>query len=348
MGSSTVNEDPFPTSLKYKVSSSYLAILQRHLSLVEPKLAKVLTEAEHASPSQQYTVDISSVSSALRQLEAYLGRANFGLDIGRNMHPSDYGIFGYAMMNCETLYQALETAAQHKTILNQKLFAAFIEQDDSVIYRVNTDINTRDSHILIELDFSTAFEFARRLAGPVGHFQLTSVHFAHAPLGPESQYEECFKCPVRFNAGKNEILVAKAELEQAIYGANPKVLSALEDKIKKVSSIYENQLTLQQRVMHFIAKNLCQELPSAVDAASSFNMSLSTFKKRLSDEGTCYQNICDAVRYQKCLELIRRNRSAIKEIAFELGFSNASAFNRAFKKWTGQSPTEYRKQQSGG
>ena len=345
MTSTVVKDDLSAGTPVHKVSSSYLTILNRHLSSIAPNSHKRKENLDKNVDSQSYTIDIDEVSETLELIEKRLGRANFGLDIGQNMHPSDYGIFGYAMMNCESLYAALKTAAQHKSILNQKLYANFIEGSEDIYYQINTDLNTRDSHILIELDFSTAFEFAKKLAGPFigGDVRLKAVYFSHKPLGPISHYEACFGCPVHFNAVHNQLVLNRSELDIPVYGANPKVLSALEDKILKVVSYYDNELMLSQRVAQYVSKKLEYELPSANKAASDFFMSVSLFKKRLSEEGTSYIRICDEVRLKKGRELIQKNKSNIKEIAFQLGFSNASAFNRAFKKWTGLSPSEYRK-----
>lgn len=330
----------------HQVSSSYLTILNRHLSLVESEKQRCAPKFDHSNVTLSYTIDIDKIRPTLKRLEQHLGRANFGLDIGKQMHPSDYGIFGYAMMNCVSLYDALKTAAQHKAILNQKLFASFVEDQDFIYYQVNTDLSSKESQILIELDFSTALEFAKRLAGPSisGNIKLSSVHFSHKPLGPREQYEDYFGCPVYFEEANNRIVIRRENLEIPIYGANPKVLSALEDQIAKVASRYEGELRLSQRVAMYLRKHLRGELPSAKTAANDFYMSLSLFKKRLSEEGTGYKSICEEVRYKRCLELMNKDRTAIKEIAFELGFANASAFNRAFKRWTGTSPTEYKKQ----
>ena len=140
------------------------------------------------------------------------------------------------------------------------------------------------------------------------------------------------------------MIIDKAVLDTPIYGANPKVLSFLEVKIGHLVHYAKNDSEpLKHQASRYVKKQLGGELPSAQIAARHFNMSLSTFKKRLHNEDSCYQHICDEVRYQYCREIMQRDSFAIKEIAFKLGFTNASAFNRAFKRWTGESPSRFKK-----
>ena len=288
---------------------------------------------------------LEQISHLIREIEPLTSYGCFGLDIGKLMHPSDYGIFGYTMMNCETLMCALRRACERKNILNRELSAEFISDNNLVIYKVNSALNSKEHQVLLEVDFSTAFEFAQRLVGPlIDELKISSVHFSHRPLGPVELYLAHFKCPVYFGESENKIIVEKDILETRVYGANPKVLSVLEDKIGSMSDATKNdskQLKLQ--VTQYVKSQLGSDLPSAQSTAKHFNMSLSAFKKRLHLEGSCYQLICDEVRFSYCRELMRKDTLALKEIAFNLGFTNASAFNRAFKRWSGESPSGFKK-----
>ena len=333
--------------LSKPISGAYMVMLKRHLlRLQEQQLRFGKSYQKHSKRHfTQSVIALEHISPIIHEIERLLGYASFGLDIGKLVHPSDYGIFGYAMMNCETLMSALQTACEHKYILNHEFRATFFTDKDLVIYKVNTPLSSKVIQILIELDFSSAFEFAQHLVGPhKDNLNIRSVHFAHSPLGPVEHYLERFKCPVHFNALENQIVINKDVLNTPIYGANPKVLSVLEDKICNITRRANNSPNqLKHLVSHFVKQQLGGELPSALEAAKSFNMSLSAFKKRLHAENSCYQLICDEVRYRRCRELMQEDSLAIKEIAFELGFTNASAFNRAFKRWSGECPSYFKK-----
>ena len=334
--------------LSKPISGAYMVMLKRHLLRLQEQQLR-FSKSYQSHINHEYTksvIDLEHISPIIHEIEKLAGYASFGLDIGKLVHPSDYGIFGYAMMNCETLMSALRTACEHKNILNHEFKSAFFTDHDLVIYKVNTELISKEIQILIELDFSSAFEFAQHLVGPhKAELNIRSVHFAHSPLGPIEHYLECFKCPVHFNALENQIVIDKNVLNTPIYGANPKVLSVLEDKICHITRrAINNTKQFKHQVSRYVETQLGGELPSAMDAAKSFNMSLSAFKKRLHAEASCYQLICDEVRYRRCRELMQQNSLAMKEIAFELGFNNASAFNRAFKRWSGECPSYFKKQ----
>jgi len=333
--------------LSKPISGAYVVMLKRHLLRLK-KQQLLIDKTPQTDINKEYVeqvIALERVSPIIREIERLSGYGSFGLDIGKLMHPSDYGIFGYAMMNCETLMCALRTACEHKNMLNRELNAEFITDNDLVIYKVNTALISKEIQILIELDFSTAFEFSQRLVGPYkDELSIKSVHFTHQALGPIEHYLTRFKCPVYFNASENQIVIEKDVLDTPVYGANPKVLSVLQDKIGSITRYARNDaVQLKHQVSRYVKGLLGGELPSAQATAKNFNMSLSAFKKRLHVEGSCYQFICDEVRYRRCQELMQKDSLSIKEIAYELGFTNASAFNRAFKRWSGESPSYFKK-----
>ncbi len=346
MTNALVKESSATKTTPHYVSSTYLVMLQRYLEQLQPDPS---AKNSNANPSGlENIVDISAIIPVMSAISDKLRHDCFGLAIGRGMHPSDYGIFGYALMNCLTITAALKTAAKYKTFLNHKLSAEFLAEHDRYLYQLNPQTQSKVTQILIELDFSTALEFGRQLAGPNHRdkIQLCSVKFTHSPLGPIHLYESRFNCPISFNAPVNEIAIAKSALDTPIYGANQRVLSVMEEKIEKMACAQSTaKVPLKDQVASYIRNNMLWELPSASKVATGFNMSLSSFKKHLSTEQTCYQKICDDVRLARGIELLKSKKIAIKEISYELGFANSSAFNKAFKRWTGQSPTEFKNEE---
>jgi len=330
------------------ISGAYVVMLKRHLSRLKEAKPEYVTNVISSNSRHEQLKEFASlerITPIIQEIEYLSGYGSFGLDIGKEMHPSDYGVFGYAMMNCKTLMCALRITCEHKNMLSRELSAEFITDNNQIIYKVNAAQTSKELQILIELDFSTAFEFAQRLAGPhKDELHISSVHFSHQSFGPIEHYITRFKCPIYFGATDNRIIIEKEVLDTPVFGANPKVLSALEDKIGTIARRPKNPPDqLKEKVSRYIKGYFGNELPLAQKAANHFHMSLSAFKKRLQHEHSCYQNICDEVRYNRCRELMQENTFTMKQIAFELGFTNASAFNRAFKRWSGESPSCFKK-----
>ena len=330
------------------ITSAYLVMLRRFQSVLHdensPQAASL--DAKPASEYVESTVAIKQLLPIFSELEKALGHRAFGIDIGRYMHPSDYGIFGYAMMNCPTIGLSLENAARLKSFRNQNMTASAYRTGGSFNYQINL-LDADDAlEILVELDLSTAFQFGKLLVGPHREhlLQLESVCFKHSPLGPVEIYEERFGCPVYFNQERYCATLAEEVTQLPVYGANPKILSTLERKI--VTMMSRNQVeeqSLSDRVNTLLCSYPLDQLPTATQIAQNFNMSLSSLKKNLREEGSCYQGICEDVKKEKSFKLLMQKDLPIKAIAFELGFANPSAFNKAFKRWTGESPLGYRK-----
>jgi len=336
-----------PSSEKtHFVSRTYLVMFQRQLGRLCCDGTSLAMRSD-ATVAQHDRIDSAGLSPLLEQLHRAYGHMCFGLDTGFNTHPSDYGIFGYAMMNCPTMLHALQQAARYKPMLSAQLSAQLVTENGHLRYRLARHMDSALYRVLTEMDFSSALAFAKRLAGP-NRDQLvtfTRVRFTHEALGPEQEYERVFGCPVEFGAQFNEIEIAPEVLALPVYGANPRVFSALEERILRMSPATRKcDVPFKDQVAYYVRDHMSQCLPSSRDAASAFNMSLSAFKKKLSQEDTCFQRVCDAVRYKRSLELMESTEVSIKRIAYQLGFANASAFNRAFKRWSGACPSEVMRQ----
>lgn len=330
------------------ISSTYLVMLRRYQSYLRSN-SPIQTASLDAKPVEEYVesmIPLADLNPIFSDLENKIGHKAFGVDIGRYMHPSDYGIFGYYLMNFPTVGLALENAAKMKAIRNQNMTASFYQSGGQFNYEICTEFRDDTLSLLTELDFSVAFQFGKLLVGPHREdlLKLDSVHFRHAPLGPLEVYEQRFACPVYFEQERNCAKMSEGVANLPVYAANPKILSVLDAKIKALLSRAQlKEKSLNERVQIFLSNQTSSSLPSASQVAETFNMSLSSLKKYLKEEGTCYQDVCEEVRRAKSFKLLAQKELPIKTIAFELGFANPSAFNRAFKRWTGSSPLEYRK-----
>jgi AraC-like DNA-binding protein len=332
------------------ISTTYLVMIRRYLSSLRDNSPMRLAsfDAKPTEESIESLISMKKLVPIFSELEKKLGHKAFGVDIGRYMHPSDYGIFGYFLMNFPTIGLSLENAARVKSIRNGNMTASVCRSGGQFSYEISTEHSDVCLDILVELDYSMAFQFGKLLVGPhcEDMLKLDSVHFKHSPLGPKEIYEERFACPVYFDQERNCAKMTEEVANLPVYAANPKILTVLEHKIDTLlSRELPKEKSLSERVQMYLNNLSSSTFPSSSQLAEAFNMSLSSLKKHLKEEGTCYQDICEEVRKTKSFKLLSQKDLPIKSIAFELGFSNPSAFNRAFKRWTGDSPQEYRKAQ---
>ena len=330
------------------LSSAYIVMLRRHLSLILSPSSKQPYQYSNtiANGYLERQVDLAELEKISAILLAKTGNRGFGLEIGNNIHPSDYGIIGYVLMNSSTLYDAVKLAAQYKQLLNKGLTTKVERKGKLVHYCMENTLNLEVMQAMVELDFASAFQFADLLAGPhkPKRISFKRVEFRHQALSPLKHYQECFQCPVSFGRTQNRIIVDAEELDIPVYGANPKILTMLQRKLHELHG-NRHPKTLSANVRVHLNKQLRNEFPDATKVATFFHMSLSSFKKNLSLEQTNFQQICDDLRCDDAQRLLNEGKKSIKEIAYLQGYSSTSAFTRAFKRWTNVNPNEYKNAQ---
>ncbi|MDX1453772.1 MAG: AraC family transcriptional regulator ligand-binding domain-containing protein, partial [Oleiphilaceae bacterium] len=274
-----------------------------------------------------------------------VGHYGFGLEVGARIHPSDYGLMGYLLMNCRNLVEASQIAARFKNVINEGLSAQFTRHGDRVYYEIENRFGLPFLAPMIELDLASAFHFARLLVGPHKQhaIRFEKVEFQHQPLQAPANYEHFFGCPVHFGASRNCVQTSHEVVRNEVYGANPQLFALFESKLSRLEEKTYQPSTLSKRVFDYLQRHLGKATPDSSAVAERFHMSISAFKKHLQHEGTCFQQIHDEVRRQEACRLLLRGHMCHKEIAFQLGFASSSAFIRAFKRWLNMSPSEYRR-----
>ena len=168
-----------------------------------------------------------------------------------------------------------------------------------------------------------------------------SVRLPHGDQGHAERYHAALGPGVSFNQPDTAICVARAEAEAPLPGNNPELAHANDEVAERYLASLD-----PARVATDVRELLVEMMPSGTvrqeDVAQRLNRSLSTLQRQLSGEGTSFQQLRDQTRRRLAEEYIRQNELSLSQIAYLLGFSDQSNFSRAFKRWTGMSPREYR------
>ena len=124
--------------------------------------------------------------------------------------------------------------------------------------------------------------------------------------------------------------------------AEPRLFEVLEEHLAQVVTTQVEENDLVARVGNAIAKSLSSGVPSIDDVAASLFMTKRTLQRRLADEGVLYNEYADESRRKLAVQYVKNTKMPLTEAAFLLGYSHISAFSRAFRRWTGESPNEFR------
>lgn len=168
------------------------------------------------------------------------------------------------------------------------------------------------------------------------------VRFAHPAPADTREHAQFFRSPVRFTMGENAFSLAAPLLALPCARADAALVALLDRYAAERIARVPGTGRLADRVHALIESGLPSGEVSATALAHQLGMSVRSLNRLLAAEGTSYQKLLDALRHELAARQLSDPRTSVWEVAFELGFSDLSAFYRAFRRWTGTTPAEFR------
>jgi AraC-like DNA-binding protein len=277
-------------------------------------------------------VDGQRVDRVLAELAAARGDPAFGLTLARESLARPLGLFGHLVWLSGTLRDAMTRATKFYGMISRRVTLTLHEDESLASIRQHAVKGARRGSILAEMPFASLALRAR--AATNGRFALRSVRFAH-PGKPAPAHREVFGVPVVFGADVDEIAFDAALLDLELAGAEPITAAALEPRAAELAAEAKAASTLVARV-----RRIAEEMASAPEhdaIAKRLGMSARSLRRGLEKEGRTLREIVDDARRARA-DAMLKDGIPVKEVAFALGFSEASAFSRAYKRWTGKAP----------
>lgn len=181
---------------------------------------------------------------------------------------------------------------------------------------------------------------------PAGQTSLHAVHFQHERPGHAEKYNDYFRCPVLFGQHRTAVVFPRVLLDRPQPHADPMIDRMLRESAERLLQQQSRAKPLNERVRLLLRYSL--ELPEirADRVARYFGLTVRTLRRRLAAEGHSLSELVDEARCRVACDALLRDDMSMLAVAEMLGFSEPSAFFRAFKRWTGRTPGEYRKASS--
>lgn len=269
------------------------------------------------------------------------GDDNFGLHLGQNINPTAFDVVGYCALNSPTLGAAFARVARYHSIWTDgALFIVEPAGDTSAIVYSYTDTSLHDHRQDAEITLAIVTTLCRNIASP--DFAPASVEFQHdAPLDI-SEHLRLFRCPIEFGAPSNKLTFASSFLSLPIAKADAKLCALLDRHAEELLAKFPPQNSLVDQVRSIITAELRGGDPALDHIAEQLSLTPRTLQRKLQELGTSHNELLDQMRRQLALRYLREHEMAICEVAYLLGFSESSSFHRAFKRWTGVTPKEFR------
>lgn len=267
------------------------------------------------------------------------GDQALGLRLGEIVDPDRMGLMSHIVFNSDTVGHALEHYLRLHRLVNEAVQLHQAMEGDRV--RIIWEMSEPGLYCTADMDrtLSAAVSRARHFIHP--RLALKQLSLAHEDPGYRAQYERIFQCPVTFGAGETSLSFPASYLDAPLPHHNPYVHSALITHVNRLLRQIRPGKGVADRVRRIIGQQL-PHTPDVDRVASVLNMSRQTLYRKLKKEGESFQHLADSVRRGRALSYVTEGDYGLSEVAFLLGFSELSAFSRAFKRWTGETPGRYR------
>jgi AraC-like DNA-binding protein len=251
-----------------------------------------------------------------------------------------YHIVGSIALACGSLRHAMQMFERYRALLgNTQRFDLVEEGSRAYFVYAPVCVNPKHQEFGAELALGLVYRAARRFAGRDDQ-DAEEVWFTHAPPDYAERYAELFRCPVRFGRPRNAIMFARACLDAEHVYRNPVLLDVLRDGAERLLA-QQGTPTLAERVRAVLRYEVDLRNVTAARIAHLLKLDPRGLRHQLIRERVAWSQLVDEARCRIALDELQRGGCRLDDVARRIGFSSQSAFNRAFKRWTGMTPGRY-------
>ncbi len=266
---------------------------------------------------------------------------NLGLWFGQQFKPSDLGLIGYIAVHSSTLRAALDNFVEAFPFHQQGTEMALGEQDGlaRLEYRIfdGRIVSRRQD---AELSLGMFCNIFRHCHGSCWSPQ--EVWFEHPQPTDWQDHEKAFEAPVFFGQRTNALLFRTRGLERRMPTNDPRLLVLLRRCIRTLGVQPTGPKPLSDQIKDYLLKVLTDGCPTLEEASDALQIPPWTIQRRLAEAGLTFKELVEETRRELAIAYLRQPHLPLTEIAFLLGYSELSAFSRAFHRWTGVSPRLFR------
>jgi len=265
----------------------------------------------------------------------------FGLHVGEISNPELFDVLGYVIANSPTLGEAINClVCYHSIWCDGALFKLYVDGPRARLTYVYAEADGGERRHDCEMTFSVAVSLARRVT--CVDWTPHEVSFQHPKPQTTDEHRRIFRAPVRFGRPSNELIMDSALLSLPIKRADPGLCEILDRQARELCARLPHQDSLANQVRGLLTEML-KAGDSRVEAISHrLGLSPRTLQRRLREEGTSHHDLLDGVRRDLSKRYLQEPELSICEVTYLLGFSEPSAFHRAFRRWTGVTPKAFR------
>lgn len=264
-----------------------------------------------------------------------------------DIQPHHFGPVGMAAVSAPTVGEGLEAWLSQATVMAPVCSVTRQISGDEIIVSFRQVIDIGElRHIYDEMIVLLTRKIIQLLAGPDTQVR---VLFAHSPTNSPEYYEKHFDTAPKFNSKETCLILSREIMQRQNEGYSPLLYQQSREECARLREIARNYSQVSTRVRHILMEgSIASNFYSLDEVADRMHLSVRTLTRRLREESVSFRELQSEARLELAKTQLRESSLPVKVISANAGFSNLSAFSRAFRQYAGLPPSEYRDQAASG
>jgi len=285
------------------------------------------------------TAEMSALYTAIRELSA---RPGIGLQLGSEDRPEYYSPIAIAALYSRTFGEAVTRIARYKRLVSPQEIRISEAGDECAVEFVWLLAEAGEAPLWIDMCFAWTVTIGRRGTGRRVNPLRVELR---RPEADRRVYEEYFGCPVRFGARRNRLVFRVKDIRLPFVTHNPELLEMVAPQLESELQQVLAQGELKAQARDVVKKLLAGQKPQLEDVAGELRVSVRTLQRRLREEGTTFHGVVEDARREMARHYLAQSSLELNEAAWLLGYEDPNSFIRAFHRWEGAAPGEWRQRQ---
>ena len=282
----------------------------------------------------------------LKNLQQSFSDPALGFVIGATANFSDLGILGLTMLSAPTIRQAIQIGGLHSHIGGTLNSIYCEEYGDKMAYIVEPpDVEKNLQRYIIEEQFASCVTYLQEVAGEQYKLQqscITQLKFSYAKPDYFFRYEEFFNCPIEFDCARNEIWFAPQLLALPSKYANYEAFVICSRQCQRaLDALTEKDILIRTLKQYLDSQQTA--FPKLDEAAQALGYNRRALRRKLENIGCSFRSLVTEIKSEQAQLLLQKPDLSIDQVSELLGYTEATNFRRAYRSWTGTSPSEYRR-----
>ncbi len=277
---------------------------------------------------------------------ATTGHEDIGLQVARFVCPTTFHALGFSLWASNSLLNALERMVRFEVLLNNGCHLRLESQDNQ--HRFTMTVKHHNDQALVSeqgVDYFLGAVVKMFRDMSTAGFAPTAVYLMRPKPEQPQLWRDFFNSDIYFEATENQLIFSSPQLQAKLPTGN----GALAEQNDKLVENYLARLEMQD-ICGQVRTTLIELMPLGITTlegvAEALNTTPRTLQYKLGQHNTTLQALRDKIREELARQYLQHSQQPFTQIAYSLGFSDPAHFNRAFKRWSGETPTQYRKRSS--